>query len=281
MSSETDEILSRIEKVRYLIPCKCSICDKSFDDIMLGTLHITDKHSKRKVKNVIENLSWDVKDDLKKWVILQELRTTREQVIQKLTDINAIDQAKLPDVVEIQRKKANIAEMLVTLQDELLKAGKEPEKAKPEKETEEVEEESEELEEETEEMEEEFEDSEDEIDEKGFKIAEDEEEIEAASTDSEAEEGSEEEEQEETEATGAIKKSKKRNLCELLERELEKYVDSIKRLSMASQVEQRLKSKKTDAVKLYKYAEQLDYYLGIAKAIRIIKASKTDLEIII
>lgn len=277
MSSETDEILSRIEKVRYLIPCKCLICNKSFDDIMLGTQHITDTHSKRKVKNVIENLSWDVKDDLKKWVILQELRTTREQTIQKLTDINAIDQAKLPEIVEIQRKKANIAEMLVTLQDELLKSGKEPEKAK---ETEEVEEGSEDLEE-TEELDEEFDDSEDEIDEEDLKIAEDEEEIEAASTDSEAEEGSEEEEQEETEVTGAIKKSKKRNLCELLERELEKYVDSIKRLSMASQVEQRLKSKKTDAVKLYKYAEQLDYYLGIAKAIRIIKASKTDLEIII
>ncbi|MHA1649453.1 MAG: hypothetical protein ACTSYB_04590 [Candidatus Helarchaeota archaeon] len=50
---------------------------------------------------------------------------------------------------------------------------------------------------------------------------------------------------------------------------------------MASQVEQALKYKNKEKIRLYKLAQQLDYYLGISKAIKIIKASKQDLEIII
>jgi len=50
---------------------------------------------------------------------------------------------------------------------------------------------------------------------------------------------------------------------------------------MASEVEKTISSKKKDQNKLYKYAEQLDYFLGVAKAVKIIKDSKMDLEIII
>ena len=50
---------------------------------------------------------------------------------------------------------------------------------------------------------------------------------------------------------------------------------------MASQVEQALKSKGTTKVKLNDYADQLEYFLGISKAVKVIKESKQDLEILL
>ncbi len=258
MSSKTDEILKRIEKDRYLIPCKCLICNKSFPDVVLGTHHISKDHPKRKIKNVIDNLSWNIKDDLKKWEILLELKAERDRIINKLNDENAIKQAKIPDIVEIYRKKADISEIMKALIRDF-----ETSEAKQEVEEEE-----------------EIEEIEEELDERDFESSDDsedgnEEEISIKS------EGEKDENEIEDSKPSTGKKAKKRNLCDLLERELEKYVDSIKRLSMASQVEQALKYKNKEKIRLYKLAQQLDYYLGISKAIKIIKASKQDLEIII
>ena len=150
------EIIKNVEKTRYLIPCKCKICNKSFDDLILGTLHISTDHRKREKTNVIDNLSWNVRDDLKKWDVLQELRAKRDLIINKLSDEKAIDQATIPDIVEIQRKKADISEIMKALLSDLEKAEKKPEAA----ESAEDEEEEEELEEDVDERD--FEDSEEE-----------------------------------------------------------------------------------------------------------------------
>lgn len=40
--------LKLISKSRYLIPCKCVICDKKFEDIIIGGAHVYEKHKDRK-----------------------------------------------------------------------------------------------------------------------------------------------------------------------------------------------------------------------------------------
>ena len=270
MSTKSEEILKRIEKDRYLISCKCSICNKSFKDIILGTQHITDEHPKREKNNVIDNLTWDVKDDLKKWEILQELRTKRDEIINMLSDTKAIEGANIPEVVEIQRKKANISGIMSALIADMKKPDEE------EAQEEEEEEEEEDIEEELDERD--FESSDDDED-----TEEDEETSGTKDTNNDIEDDADEETDDEPDDGKGSKKSKgkKRNLCELLEREIEKYSDAIKRLPMASEVEKLIKTKKRNKLRLYKYADQLDYYLGVAKAVSLIKESKIDLEIIL
>lgn len=260
MSSELneEEVIKNIEKSRYLIPCTCKICKNSFKDIVIAINHIATEHKKREKMNVIENLSWKIQDDLKKWKLLQELKIKRNMIISKLFDENAINQAKIPDIVEIYRKKADISGIMSALMTAL---------EKPEKKLEEGADEA-------------VEELEEDIDERDFENSEgeDEEEEEGAKNFSEAEEDNEESEEGESKTDQTVKK---RNLCELLERELEKFLNAIKRLSMSSEVEKSLSSTKKSKAFLDKYTEQLDYFLGVAKAVKIIKDSAPDLEIII
>ncbi|MFX1294943.1 MAG: hypothetical protein ACFFD2_08850 [Promethearchaeota archaeon] len=255
MSSTSDEILKRIEKDRYLIPCKCLICEEKFKDVILGSHHIFKKHPKRKIKNVIDNLSWDIKADLKKWEILQELKNKKDFIINTLSDETTIFQARIPDVVEIQRKKANISEIMKALladfekKEESLKNG---------------------------EIEEDIDDIDEEIDERDFESSE-----EDIADDDEETTIEDAKKQENNKNITSRKTSKKKNLCELLERELEKYINNIKRLSMSSQVERIIKTNQSGQTQINRLAKQLDYFLGISKAIKIIKDSKIDLEIII
>ena len=247
--------MNQIEKDRYLIPCKCLICNKHYKDLLLGSQHVYEDHTDREKKNVIENLSWDLQFDLKKWEILQQLIAKRDIIISKLSDIYAIEQASIPEVVEIQRKKANISEIMNALLRDLEKK----EKTSEDKE-----------------IDEEIEDIEEEIDERDFESLETKEIKEQTSSKKEKDD-----EKSEAVKSTSSKVSKRRNLCELLEREVEKYVDAIKRLTMAEEVDKALSSKKKSQVKTYKLADQLDYFLGVAKAIKIIKESNADLEIII
>ncbi|NVM55205.1 MAG: hypothetical protein HWN66_15980 [Candidatus Helarchaeota archaeon] len=257
MSSELneEEVIKNIEKSRYLIPCTCKICKNSFKDIVIATNHIATEHKKREKMNVIENLSWKIQDDLKKWKLLQELRIKRNMIISKLFDENAINQAKIPDIVEIYRKKADISGIMSALMTAL---------EKPEKKLEEGADEA-------------VEELEEDIDERDFENSE------GADKEEEGEENFSEADNEESEE-GESKTDqtvKKRNLCELLERELEKFLNAIKRLSMSSEVEKSLSSTKKSKAFLDKYTEQLNYFLGVAKAVKIIKDSAPDLEIII
>lgn len=267
--SLTEKIIKQVEKDRYLIPCKCKICSKPFADIMVGIHHISNDHRNREEKNVIDNLSWNIEEDLKKWEILQELKTKRDEIINKLNDDKAIDQATIPDVVELHRSKADISEIMKALLSDIQKSEQSASTEGEEDEVEDVEEDVDERD---------FEDSEDEQEESET-FGDEEEPIETTETEDEEEEDDDEEE--EDSQASKTKGVKKRNLCDLLEREIQKYLDNIKRLTMASQVEQAMKSRDKDKVKLFKFSEQLDYYLGVSKAVKIIKESKQDLEIII
>jgi len=279
LSTKQVELLTQIEKNRYLIPCKCTICNKPFDDLILGSRHVSEKHQKREIKNVIENLTWDVKTDLKNWEILQSLRIKRDTIISKLTNENAIKQAAIPEIIEIARKKMNITKLIENLQVDLSKIDAKQTKKEEAEDTEELEEEISEKgfsdseegrEEENYEIEEAEEVSEEdqkkEIDEDLINEFEDEgEEI----TDSETQESPSSGEIETITSTEGIE-----NLAELLDHEVEKYVRSIKRIPMAIEVKRYLESKKGKTPMLYKLGDQLDYYLGITKAALILRASK-------
>ncbi len=261
MSINSEELLKRIEKDRYLIPCKCKVCNKTFKDVVLGTQHVYDDHPKRDVKNVIDNLTWNLDDDLKKWKVLQVLKVKRDKIINKLSDERAIDAATIPDLVEIQRKNADISGIMQPLLSDLEKT------EKPAKKEEATEEEPEE-------------DIEEDLDERDFESSEDAEEDEE-DTEEDTMDSDEEPEELEDEKPRAGQSVKKRNLCELLEREIEKYLNAIKRLSMSTEVEKSLSSRKRSQATLDKYEDQLDYFLGVARAVKILKDSAPDLEIII
>jgi hypothetical protein len=271
LSEKQQEFLNQIEKNRNLIPCKCSICAKSFPDIIIGSHHISDQHPKREKRNVIENLTWDIKNDLKHWEILQSLRLKRDRIISKLKDENAIIQAKIPEVIDIARKKVNVIKLIETLEVDLSK--KEDKASKKEESEEEVEEE---------------------IHESDFGGSEDDssaEEGESSAEKSKSEESEEiideyEEESEESSESGTkdskssqeievvTNKEEITKLTELLEHEVEKFLRSLKRIPMAAEVKRVLESKKGKSPLLYKMEEQIDYYLGVSKAIEILKLSK-------
>ncbi|TFG05144.1 MAG: hypothetical protein EU536_02890 [Promethearchaeota archaeon] len=274
MSIKTDELLTRIEKDRYLISCKCKLCNKQFKDIILGSQHVYDEHPKREIKNVVDNLVWDLQTDLKQWNLLQTLKLKRDAIINRLNDEKAINKAEIPATIEIVRRKVDISELITTLQEEL--ATKEPKAKKKEGESES---------EETEDAEEEIEE---EIDERDFEDASDDSSEDTDSTnnaDAELEDDDllEDEDEDETSGTPKSKSQEKAEiindraevpkLIELLEREVDKYLRSIKRISMADDVKRALDGKKIKRPNLNKLAEQLDYYLGISKAIRILKDS--------
>lgn len=273
------ELLTQIEKNRYLIPCKCTICNKPFDDIILGSRHISEKHQKREVKNVIENLTWDVKSDLKNWEILQSLKIKRDTIISRLTNENAIKQATIPEIVEIARRKLNITKLIENLQVDLSKIEA---KQTRKEETEDVEDIEEELSEKG------FDESEEGKEEEEYEI----EDMEEASKEDEKKEVEEdlidelEEEGEEiagsrtqvAQSSGEIETITSpediENLAELLDHEVEKYIRSVKRIPMAIEVKRYLESKKGKTPMLYKLADQLDYYLGVSKAALMLRASK-------
>jgi len=270
LSLNSDELLKQIEKDRYLIPCKCKICNKSFKDVLLGTQHVYDKHPKREIKNVVDNLSWNIEADLKKWEILQILKIKRDKIINKLNDERAIEAANIPSVVEIQRKKADISGIMQPLISNLEKAKQSVKNSESS---------ANELEEEVEEIEED-------IDERDFEGSEDDEENyekKEPADSPDIEEGVEKEEREEIEENRpkAGQPPRKRKLCDLLEREVEKYLNAIKRLNMSSEVEKLFNSRKKSQATLDKYMKQLDYFLGVAKAARILKTNAPNLEIII
>ncbi|HUY00590.1 MAG TPA: hypothetical protein VMV49_13605 [Candidatus Deferrimicrobium sp.] len=273
MSLKVDELLSRIEKDRYLISCKCSICNKPFKDLILGSLHISEDHPKRPIKNVIENLSWDLKEDMKNWDILLSLKEKRDQVIAELKDENAINQAQIPEVIDIARKKVSITKLIGEIQAELSTKEIKPHKK------EEAEDIEEEIDEEIDENE--FAGSDEEENKTNSEIEGEEESNEIIDeTEAEDEDETEDEEDEEAEsgksqATGEIEvisnKEEIPNLIRLLENEVDKYLRSIKRVTMASEVIRVRDAKKKRPPMLYKLADQLDYYLGVSKAVQILK----------
>ncbi len=270
VNRDVDTVLTRIEKDRYLITCKCKICNKSYKDLILGSQHVYENHPKREIKNVIENLSWDLQDDLKQWKALQKLKSKRDVIIARLTDDIAINQADIPEIIEIVRRKVSISELIRTLQEELTK--KEDKSQKKEEVN----------------VEEEIEEADEEIDERDFETSDEEVGEIAVNTeiseteDEESIDLSDDDEEEESSAKKSKSKSKIEvindkaeipKLIELLDREVDKYLRSIKRVSMADDVKRAVEGKKKKRPNLFKLADRLDYYLGISKAIQILKDS--------
>lgn len=264
MSSRIDDVLTRIAKDRYLITCKCKICNKSFKDIILGSQHIYENHPKREIKNVVENLSWDLQDDLKQWKTLQKLKSKRNAIIARLTDETAINQAEIPEKIEIVRRQVSISELIKTLQEELIKKDI---KSKKKEEDEEV-------------------DVEEEIDERDFETSDEDESDVDEGTGTNNNEDKEDIDLSDEDEESPSKKSKSQGkievindkaeipkLIELLEREVDKYLRSIKRVSMADDVKRALERKSKKRPNLVKLADRLDYYLGVSKAVQILKAS--------
>lgn len=275
MSTKIEEVLTRIEKDRYLISCKCNICNKTFKDLIIGTQHVYMDHPKRENRNVIDNLSWDLQDDLKQWKILQKLKLKRDLIISKLTDENAIKKAEIPEVFEIVRRKVSLSDLIKTLEEEL--ATKEVKSKKAEDE-EVAEEEDEEIDERD------FEDSDDEEPEEENASNGDIEDEDLAEDEEEDLEDEEEEEEEDEEASSKKAKTQDKveiindkaeipKLIELLEREVDKYLRSIKRVSMADDVKRAVEAKKKKPPNLYKLADQIDYYLGVSKTVQLLKDS--------
>jgi len=266
---DMDIVLARIEKDRYLIACKCKLCNKSFKDLLIGSQHVYENHPKREIKNVIENLSWDLQDDLKHWKTLQKLKSKRDVIIARLTDDTAINQAEIPEIIEIVRRQVSISELIKTLQEELTKKEIKPKK----KEEADVEEEI-------------AEEIDDEIDERDFETSDEEEgEVDEGAATSETEDDldlSDDEDEEESNSkksktTGKIEvindKAEIPKLVELLEREVDKYLRSIKRVIMADDVKRAIEGKGKKRPNLFKLADRLDYYLGVSKAVQILKDS--------
>ncbi|MHA1783776.1 MAG: hypothetical protein ACTSVY_06595 [Candidatus Helarchaeota archaeon] len=99
------EDLELIEKQRYLIPCKCRICKKGFQDIMLAQRHVFEEHPDRKKKNIIDNIVWNLEDDMKKYRILQDLEAKRNSILKKLNDDREIEKAIIPPLLKIRKKE--------------------------------------------------------------------------------------------------------------------------------------------------------------------------------
>jgi predicted XRE-type DNA-binding protein len=279
LSTKQEGLITQIEKNRYLIPCKCTICNKSFEDLILGSRHVSEKHQNREVKNVIENLTWDVKSDLKNWEILQSLKIKRDTIISRLTNENAIKQATIPETIEIARKKVNITSLIENLQVDLSQIEAKLTKKEEAEDAEEIEEEL---------SEKDFSDSEEGREEEVYEIEEEEEvsskdqkkEIEEDLINELEDEGEEinESETQESQSSGETEIITEtediENLAQLLDHEVEKYVRSIRRIPMAIEVKRYLESKKGKTPMLYKLEDQLDYYLGVTKAALILRASK-------
>ena len=94
-----------IEKQRYLIPCKCKICKKGFSDIMLCQRHIFEEHPDREKRNIIDNMVWNVEDDVKKYAILQELEDQRTEILKKINDFTVLEKIEIPTRIKIKTKE--------------------------------------------------------------------------------------------------------------------------------------------------------------------------------
>ncbi|MHA1145912.1 MAG: hypothetical protein ACTSRW_14315 [Candidatus Helarchaeota archaeon] len=94
--SLAEKRIKLIQRQRYLIKCKCKICNSVFPDIIEGQIHITDKHPDRTVRDVIKNLSWNIEDDARKYAKLQELEDKRKFLFKQLFDNKKILEASVP-----------------------------------------------------------------------------------------------------------------------------------------------------------------------------------------
>lgn len=103
MSSK--DSITLIEKQRYLIPCKCRICKKGFSDIMLCQRHIFEEHPNREKRNIIDNMIWNVEDDVKKYEILQEMEDQRTEILKKLNDYTLLEKVEIPVKIKIKTKE--------------------------------------------------------------------------------------------------------------------------------------------------------------------------------
>ncbi|NHI93341.1 MAG: hypothetical protein EAX96_12720 [Candidatus Lokiarchaeota archaeon] len=107
-----------IEKQRYLIPCKCKICKKGFQDIMICQRHIFEEHSDREQRNIIDNMVWNVDDDAKKYAILQDLEEHRNLILKKLNDLNEIEKAEIPSKIKIRKTEYELKAFVDSLKSE-------------------------------------------------------------------------------------------------------------------------------------------------------------------
>ncbi|MHA1298907.1 MAG: hypothetical protein ACTSO9_05625 [Candidatus Helarchaeota archaeon] len=109
MSIDIQKRLELIKKMRYLIPCTCKICKKTFSDLILGEEHIYEEHKKREKSNVIENLEWNLEEDNRKWRILKEIDEKRNEILNKLRDDESIIlSASVPAIFKIGKEKYNL-----------------------------------------------------------------------------------------------------------------------------------------------------------------------------
>jgi len=100
----TQDSINLIEKQRYLIPCKCKICKKGFQDLMIGQRHVYEDHKDREKPNIIDNLIWNVDDDIKKYHILKKLERERNLILKKLIDEKELEGIKIPNSLKIRTK---------------------------------------------------------------------------------------------------------------------------------------------------------------------------------
>ncbi len=113
----SQESLRLIEKQRYLIPCKCRICNKGFEDIMICQKHIYKEHEKREKTNIIDNIIWNVEDDIKKYEILKKLEDERNLILKKLTDDKELEEIEIPLTIKIKNKEYELKSFIDSLDD--------------------------------------------------------------------------------------------------------------------------------------------------------------------
>ena len=119
----SQDALKLIEKQRYLIPCKCKICKKGFQDIMICQKHIYDEHKNREKANIIENIVWNVDDDVKKYNILKKLEKERNAILKKLTDDRELEGIEVPSTLKIKTKEYGLQAFIESLTDKEKKPG--------------------------------------------------------------------------------------------------------------------------------------------------------------
>ena len=120
------EQLKLIEKQRYLIPCQCKICKSRFDDIILCQIHIFEEHPDRKNENIVDNMTWNVEADIRRYKILQELEGLRNRILKKLNDPREISESNIPSSIKIKNKEVNVNSFInsITNQDKDKKPSK-------------------------------------------------------------------------------------------------------------------------------------------------------------
>ena len=111
----SQDSIDLIEKQRYLIPCKCKICKKSFQDLMIGQKHIYEDHKDREKSNIIDNLIWNVDDDIKKYNILKKLEAERNLILKKLTEEKELENIEIPMKLKIKIKEYEIKSFIDSL----------------------------------------------------------------------------------------------------------------------------------------------------------------------